>query len=70
MYVFIYVLKTIFTTRTPSDLMCVRSDRNSEGPGETEVCQFDVACLVNEEVLWLDVTVEDAVSVAVGDAQQ
>lgn len=43
-------------------------DGDAEGAGETKVGKFEVAGGVDEEVLGLEVSVEDAVVVAEGDA--
>ena len=53
-----------------SHLVCVGSDGDAERSGEAEVCEFDGAVSVDEEVLRLQVAVQHAVRVAVGDARQ
>ena len=46
----------------------VSAERNTEGASQTEIGQLQVALLVNEQVLRLEVTVQDAVGVAVARA--
>lgn len=48
--------------------MGVCAEGNAESAGETKVSELEVALLVDEEVLRLEVTVEDAVGVAVAGA--
>ena len=48
--------------------MCVGTDWDAEGACKAEVGQLDVAVGINEQVLWLEVTVKDAVRVAEFDA--
>lgn len=43
-------------------------DGNTEGSREAEVCEFELAFGVDEEVLGFEVAVQDAVVVAEGDA--
>lgn len=50
------------------DLVGVSAERNTEGASQTEICQLQVAFLVDEQVLWLQVTVENAVGMAVARA--
>lgn len=40
----------------------------TEGPSETEVCQLEIIALVNKQVLWLEIAVEDAVRVTIEKA--
>ncbi|WAR05297.1 hypothetical protein MAR_020666 [Mya arenaria] len=46
-------------------LMCVGPYRYTKGAGEPKVSQFDVALLVYEEVLGLDIPVQHSMGVAV-----
>lgn len=48
--------------------MGVCAQRDTKGAGETEIGELEVALLVDEEVLGLEVAVQDAVGVAVLDA--
>lgn len=48
--------------------MCVCAQRNTKGAGKTEIGELEVALLVDEEVLGLEIAVQDAVGVAVLDA--
>lgn len=48
--------------------MGVGAERHTEGAGETEIGELEVAFLVDEEVLGFEVAVEDAVGVAVACA--
>lgn len=51
------------------DLMSVALERNSESTTKAQICNFkDALVLVQEKVLGLQIAVEDAVAVAVGDA--
>jgi hypothetical protein len=46
----------------------VSAERNTEGAGQTKIGQLQVALLVDEQVLRLEITVKDAVGVAVARA--
>lgn len=48
--------------------MGVRPQRDAKGAGETKIGKLEVALLVNEEVLGLEVAVEHSVRVAVVQA--
>ena len=51
--------------------MSVRLDRQSESPGQTKISQLDVLPLgVHEQILWLQISVEDAVLVEVDERLQ
>jgi len=50
------------------DLVGVGAKRHAEGPRQPEVGELEVAFLVDEEVLWLQVAVQDAVGVAIAHA--
>jgi hypothetical protein len=50
------------------DLVSVSTERNTEGASETKIGQLQVALLVDEQVLRLEVTVQDAVGMAVASA--
>ena len=50
------------------DLVGVCAQRNTKGAGKTEIGELEVALLVDEEVLGLEIAVQDAVGVAVLDA--
>lgn len=50
--------------------MSVDSDRNAEGPRQPEIRQFDDSFVVNQEVLWLQVPVENSAAVTEVDALQ
>ena len=52
------------------DLVGEGVDWDAEGAGETEVGQFELAFVVDEEVLRLEVAVQDPVFVAEGDASE
>jgi len=43
---------------------------DAKRPGQSEVCQLDASADVDEQVLRLEVSVNDAVTVTVGDAVQ
>ena len=47
------------------DFVSVGFDGDGEGPGEAEVCDFDSEVVVDEDVLRLDVSMDDAVGVTV-----
>lgn len=38
--------------------MCVDTDRDAKRSGQAKVCQLDAAHVVNEQILWLEVTVQ------------
>lgn len=50
------------------DFVGVSAERDTEGAGKTEISELQVAIHVNEQVLGLKVTVQDAVGVAVAGA--
>lgn len=50
--------------------MGVDSDRDAEGPSQAKVRQFNDSLVVNQEVLWLQVAVEDSATVAEQNALQ
>lgn len=52
------------------DFVGVGAKRHTESASETEISQLEVALLVDEQVLWLQVTVQNAVGVAVAGALQ
>ena len=47
------------------DFVCVGTERDAEGAGQTEIGQLQVAFLVDEQILRFEVTVQDAVGMAV-----
>jgi hypothetical protein len=47
------------------DFMCVGTERDTERARQTEISQLQVALLVDEQVLRFEITVQDAVGVAV-----
>ena len=51
-------------------LVSVHTDRDTEGPGQTEVGNLDAAVLVNQEILGLHVSVENSPLVTEQDALQ
>ena len=48
--------------------MSVSAERNTKGASQTKIGQLQVALLVDEQVLGLEITVQDAVSMAVACA--
>lgn len=56
--------------RDAPDLVRVDSDWDAEGPGQAKVRQFDDSFVVNQEVLWFQVPVEDSATVAEQNALQ
>jgi len=50
------------------DLVSVSAERNTKGAGQTKIGQLQVALLVDEQVLRLEITVKNAVGVAVARA--
>lgn len=48
-------------------LVRIRAQGNTEGSGKAEVTQFEVTLAANEQVLWLQVAVQNAVTVAIED---
>jgi len=49
--------------------MCVSPHGDTECPGKPKVCQLQVVAFVDEKILWLKVTVEDAMRVAIEEAR-
>lgn len=64
------IYKTVVSVRDASHLVGVDSDRDAEGPSQTKVRQFDDSFVVNQQVLWFQVTVEDSATVAEQNALQ
>ena len=50
--------------------MSVGLDRESKGSGQSEICEFDITILVDEQVLGFQVTMHNAVRMAVSGALQ
>jgi hypothetical protein len=50
------------------DFMSVGAERDTKGASQTKISQFQVALLVNEQILRLEIAVQDAVGVAVTGA--
>lgn len=50
------------------DLVRERVNGDTEGPGKTKIAELELALLVDEEILRLEVSVENAILVAEGDA--
>lgn len=50
--------------------MCVRAYRDPKGSRQTKVGQLDLTLRVDEEVLWLQVSMKNSVRVAEGQALQ
>lgn len=48
--------------------MSVCSDGDSEGSSQAKVSQFDVTLTTDQKVLWLEVTMQHSVGVAVRNA--
>ena len=46
------------------DLVSVRPDRDAKGTCEAKVGKLDVSFMVNQQVLWLEVSVQNSVRVA------
>ncbi len=49
--------------------MRISTHWNTKRPRETEICQFQIVSLVNQQILRLQVTMEDTVGVAVQQAR-
>ena len=49
-----------FLKRQTTYLVGVSSDRDPECPTKSKVCQFNSSLLINEQILWLEVTVENS----------
>lgn len=54
----------------PSYLVCVSANGNAEGPCEAEVRQLDLSLGVDKEVLGLQISMQNSVRVAEGQALQ
>lgn len=50
--------------------MCVCSERDAESSSQTEVSQFQITGLVDEQVLGLEISVKDTVGVAVVNSSE
>lgn len=50
------------------DFVCVGPNRNTKGPGQTKVGQFELALPVNEQIRWLQIAVQDPVVMTIGHA--
>ena len=48
--------------------MCVHADGDPEGSGQTEVRDLDASILVNQEILWLHVSMQNSSLVTEQDA--
>lgn len=55
---------------TASHLVGIHPHRNTKGPSQAKVCQFDNALIVNQEVLGFQVPVEDSATVTEVNALQ
>ena len=51
-------------------LMCVRAHGNTKCARQTKVCELQVIVFVDEQILWLEIAVEDAVCMAVKQARR
>jgi hypothetical protein len=45
-------------------------DWNTEGAGETEICQLEDAFSINQKILWFQITMENLMFVAFSDTIQ
>jgi len=50
------------------DFVSIGAERDAKGAREAKVGEFEVAFFVDEQILWFQVAVEDAMGVAVADA--
>lgn len=50
--------------------MGVGLEGKGESSGQTEVSQFDCAFLVNQDIVWLEISVEGSVRVTVADSNE
>lgn len=50
--------------------MGVDPDGNTKGSSQTKVCQFDNALVVDQQILWFQVTMEHSATVTEVDALQ
>ena len=48
--------------------MCIDTNGNPEGPRKAKVGQFDDPVVVNEQVLWLEISVNNSTLMAVQDS--
>lgn len=55
---------------TPTYLMCVCTDRHAEGSCQPKVSKLDLTLGIDEEILWLQVSMKDSVRVAESQALQ
>lgn len=61
-----YVIALGFVELT--HLVGISAQRDTESTRKTKVSQLEVTLLVDEQVLWLEISVQNAVGVAVVDA--
>jgi hypothetical protein len=45
--------------------MGIRAKRDTKRSRKAEICEFEIAAGVDEQILWFEVTVENAVGVAI-----
>jgi len=45
-------------------------DRDGECPGEAKVTDFDIAFLIDKKILWLEVTVDNALGMTIVNATE
>lgn len=50
--------------------MGIDPDRNTKGPSQAKVCQFDDSLVVNQQILGLQITMEDSATVTEVNALQ
>lgn len=49
--------------------MCVSPHRNAESPGQAKIRQLEVVALIDEEILRLEVSMKDAMGVAINQSR-
>ena len=50
--------------------MCVDSDRDPKGTGQSKVRKFDDSVVVDQKVLWFQISVQNAATVTKADSLQ
>ena len=45
--------------------MGIRPERHAKGPGQAKVSEFKIEMLVDEKILWFEVSVENAVCMTI-----
>lgn len=58
-------IQATYDERNRAHLMGIGPHWDTEGPGKTEVGQLQIVALIDQEILWLEIPMEDAMRVTV-----